>query len=420
MDLKGKKVTVVGLGRSGLAAVRLLLEKGARVSITDCQQTQQIQETARRLEHNTGIIEIQTGRHTEDLIAGRDLIVLSPGIPLDAEVVIWARKRAIPFIGEIELAFRFCPCPIIAITGTNGKTTVTTLLGEIFKDAGRKCVVCGNIGTAFSTEVLDLTQEHTVILEISSFQLESIDRFRPKAAVILNLSIDHLDRYASFEQYLEAKSRIFFNQRQDDWILLNGRDPHLRRLAVQTDAEVVYFSNNKDGPDDFNENQKAALAVSSLFAIPKELAVETCRGFKGIAHRLESLGEIGAVEFINDSKATNVDSTLWALNMINKPIILIAGGRDKGSDFSLLREKLKGKVRALVILGEAKEKIKKAFSGLVKIKTASTLSQAAEQAYALSRPGDCVLLSPMCASFDMFRDYAQRGEVFKQVIKDLV
>ncbi len=458
MDLRGKKVAVVGLGRSGVAAANLLVEKGAKVSITDCLDNQKIRENIRKLKDEKNIMNIEIGRHTEDLIVTQDLVVTSPGVPPNSLPIFWARKKGIPVIGEIELAFAFCPAPIIAITGTNGKTTVSALVGEIFCEAGRKCVVCGNIGNPFSAEVTCISKEYVVILEVSSFQLETVDKFKPKVAVVLNLSIDHLDRHTNFDEYFEAKCRIFSNQDDKDWAILNEEDPYKHTLAAKTEARVLYFGiknykhyttcsgigkyiayrplakiaknhrrtrfscKNKDLNGKlkyFNSNHFAALSICSLFDIAEGVATNTCRRFKGIEHRLEEVAKVRGVRFINDSKATNVDSTLWALNSINRPIILIAGGRDKGSDFSALREKIRNKVRAMVLLGEAKEKIEEAFQGKVLIRVATTLAQAVKVAFGLAHPGDCVLLSPMCASFDMFSDYTQRGRAFKEAVHNL-
>ena len=443
MDLRGKKVTVVGLGKSGVAACNLLGEKGAKVSITDCLDNQKTRENILKLKNKKNIVNIEIGRHTESLVKDADLIVASPGVSIHSLPFLWAKKKGIPVIGEIELAFAFCPAPIVAITGTNGKTTVTTLVGQIFKATGRKCLVCGNIGTPFSAEINHLTSEHIVILEVSSFQLETVAKFKPKVAVILNLSTDHLDRHTNFDEYLATKCRIFSKQDEEDWVLFNKEDFYKFTLATKPKAKVLYFgigkykniryhcenrkrfscSKNKElaeRPDGFNDNHLAALTISSLFAIPEAVAINTCRHFKGIEHRMEEVAEIRGVKFINDSKATNVASTLWALNSIEKPIILIAGGRDKGSDFSTLRDKVKDKVKAMILLGEAKEKIKEAFGSLVKTQVATTVSWAVESAFGLARPGDCVLFSPMCASFDMFSDYAQRGRIFKEAVKNLV
>lgn len=420
MDLKGKKVAVVGLARSGVAACNLLLEKGAKVSVTDCLDNQQIRENARNLDKRN-ISKIEIGRHTQGLIEDQDLVVVSPGVPPQAQPISWAKEKGIAVIGELELAYAFCPAPIIAITGTNGKTTVTTLIGEVFRQAGRKCVVCGNIGNPFSGEVLRVTAEDVVVLEVSSFQLETIDKFKPKVAAILNLGIDHLDRYANFEEYISAKSRIFSNQDKEDWSILNDNQVYKSALLTKTKARVLYFYKNKFKSKEFhfNENHNAAVTISSLFSIPEKLALDTCRHFKGVEHRMEEVAYIQDVQFINDSKATNVDSTLWALNFINRPIILIAGGRDKGSDFTAARDKILRNVRAIILLGEAKEKIEQAFDGLILTKLVTSLSEAVESAFSLARPGDCVLLSPMCASFDMFTDYAERGKVFKEAVKSL-
>jgi UDP-N-acetylmuramoylalanine--D-glutamate ligase len=424
MNLTDKKVTVVGLGRSGIAACNLLLTKGAKVSVTDYQDNQNIKENARILNNKEKIINIQIGRHTEDLVQGQDLIVASPGVPRSSLPISYAQKKGIPVIGEIELAFAFCPAPIIAITGTNGKTTVATLVGQIFHRAQRKCIVCGNIGNPFSSEVTNITKDHVVILEISSFQLETINKFRPKVAVILNLAVDHLDRYTNFEQYFMAKCRIFSNQKRDDWTVLNADDRYSLIMSSKTQAKVLYFSKDNNWGKmfkSFNSNYAAALTISSLFAIPEDIAIDACRYFKGIAHRLERVIESKDIEFVNDSKATNVDSTIWALNSIKKSIILLAGGKDKGGNFNMVRDYIiRGHVRAIVLFGEAKEKIKKAVQDLVLIKVVSTLEQAVKQAFNLARPGDCILLSPMCASFDMFNDYTERGKAFKQTVYNLL
>lgn len=421
MDLEGKKVTVVGLGKSGIAACNLLVGKGAKVSVSDCSDSQLIQEYLHSLDKKH-IVDIEIGRHTEALIEGQDLVVTSPGVPFNSLPLRWARAKGISVIAEIELAFAFCPAPIVAITGTNGKTTVSTLVGQIFRDAGRKCVICGNIGNPFSGELPGLTREHTVVLEVSSFQLETIDKFKPHVAVILNITNDHLDRHANFDEYFSAKCRIFSNQDQGDWAVLNEESRQRFSMSEKTKARVLYFSKDSDnssGFGNFNSNHCAALAISSLFSIPKELAFNTCRNFKGIEHRLEEVAEIKGVKFINDSKATNVDSTLWALNTITKPIILIAGGRDKGSNFAIAAEKIKERVKAAILFGEAKEKIKEACAGLVSAKLTANLEEATREAFYLARAGDCVLFSPMCASFDMFSSYAQRGRVFKQIVQGL-
>lgn len=416
MDLKDKKVTVIGLGKSGIAACNLLIDKGSKVSITDCLDNPRVRQNIRNLSKKD-IVNIEIGRHTEALIETCDLVVVSPGVPQDCLPIMWARRKNIPVISEIELAFIFCPAPIIAITGTNGKTTVATLVSQIFHEAGKKYVVCGNIGNPFSGELSQITNEHTVILEVSSFQLETIDRFKPKVAVMLNLGVDHLDRYTDTSQYFAAKSRIFSNQSEDDWAIVNRKDPECVKMAAGTKAKVLYFPDNKYiNAKHLNSNHLAALMISSLFGIPEDMAIDICFRFKGIEHRMERVAEVSGVTFINDSKATNVGSTLWALNSIKRPIILIAGGKDKGSDFTVIKEELRNKVKAMILLGEARERIKETFQDLVPIQIATTLSHAVWQAFRIARSGDCVLFSPMCSSFDMFTDFAERGRVFKEAV----
>lgn len=419
MNLKNKKVTVVGLARSGVSAAKLLLDRGAKVSITDSSDAQKIRENLALLNNAKNTVEAELGEHTERFIQGQDLVVISPGVPLDSKPIVWARENKIPVISEIELAYWFCPAEIIAITGTNGKTTVATLVGEIFREAKRKYVVCGNIGTPFSAEIPKLTKEHVVVLEVSSFQLETIDKFKPKLAAILNLSIDHLDRYADIKEYAKAKTLVFKNQTKDDWSLLNSNDPYIDFFTASTKARIAYFSKSSNGVFKLDANELAAVVISSLFSVPEELAINACRRFKGVEHRLEEVAKINRIKFVNDSKSTNVDSTLWALDAVKEPIILIAGGRDKGSDFNVIRDKLKANVRAIVLLGEAQKKIENSLKGLVVIKRTADLSQAVNKAFSLARPGDCVLFSPMCASFDMFNDYTERGKVFKQAVKSL-
>jgi len=423
MDLKNKKVTVVGLARSGIAACELLLKAGAKLNITDSSSSPKVKDYADRLRAKDGIVSVEVGQHTKKLIEGQDLIVISPGVVLDSPAICWAKEKGIPVIGEMELAFSFCRVPVVAITGTNGKTTVTTLVGEIFRAAGRKCVVCGNIGNPFSAQIDKLTKEHTVILEVSSFQLETIEHFRPYVATVLNITSDHLDRHADFDEYKKVKCRIFTNQTREDWVVINEDDPNVVFLKEKTKAQIVSFSKHKYSDscfEGFNSNHYAALSISSIFNIPQEVAINTLRNFKGIEHRIEQVAEINGIEFINDSKATNIDSTLWALEAIKKPIVLIAGGRDKGSDFTFAKQRIGRKIKAMILVGETKDKIRLAFSNSVLIKTTDDFSQAVSEAFKIARSGDCVLLSPMCASFDMFTDYKERGEVFKELVGKLV
>ncbi len=411
---KDKKVTVVGLSRSGMAASILLKSIGSRVKVTDSGNTAELKNNATLLK-DKGVKDIELGAHSEDFIRGSDLVVVSPGVNNKSPAIIWAENFKIPIISEIELGFMLCPAKIIATTGTNGKTTVTTLIGKIIEASGRRAFVCGNIGRPFCAELKNITEEDLISLEVSSFQLERIKTFKPYISVILNFTPDHLDRYQSVSDYLEAKKRIFMNQTKDDYVILNGHDNTLRKLEKEILANVRYF---KDSPE-FNPNQSAVIEVARVLGINRDVYKRVFDGFKGIEHRLEIVRDIDGIEFINDSKATNVDSAFWALRNINKPIILIAGGRDKGIDYSLIADAVKNKVRLIILIGEAREKIRLALGGLVPCVDADSLETAVRQAYSKAASGDCVLLSPMCASFDMFKNYEERGDVFKKIVKGL-
>jgi UDP-N-acetylmuramoylalanine--D-glutamate ligase len=408
---KNKRVCIIGLARSGLACASLLSELGAYVSVTDNQRNHTTVTNAAYLESQKNI-KIELGQHSPEFIKGHDLVIVSPGVPDSASPIIWAKQSGISLISEIELAGSLCPATVIAVTGTNGKTTVTTLIGKILEAKGRKVFVCGNIGTPFSEEVPKMSDSDFVSLEISSFQLEKILTFKPKIAVILNFSRNHLDRYREMPEYLEAKKRIFMNQDESDYLVLNFDDPQVKELGKNTPAKVIYFS-VKEG---LNPNQAAVLAVGSLLGIEKELCLRTFREFKGVEHRLELVTEIDGIKFINDSKATTVDSTIWALENLTQPVILIAGGREKGNDYKLISGLMQKKVKELILIGETKEKIKAALGDILSVQEAITLEEAVSKAYSKATRGCCILFSPMCKSFDMFSDYEDRGRSFKQAV----
>ncbi|MDD4940202.1 MAG: Mur ligase family protein [Candidatus Omnitrophica bacterium] len=410
---RSKNVAVAGLARSGFACAKLIEGLGARVSVTDNQSSDLTRGYADQLKQKN--IKVEIGAHTEGFIKGKDMLILSPGIPDTALPVIWARKFNVPVISEIELAWMLCPSYVIAVTGSNGKTTVTTLIGRVLEASGRKAFVCGNIGNPFCGEVEKMAAEDFVSLEISSFQLEKIRGFKPRIALILNFTRNHLDRYRDMEEYLEAKKRVFMNQDGGDYLVLNGEDPVCRGLAQGALPKTAYFSSAPGS----NPNYAAVLAVASILGIDKELCLRVFSGFKGIEHRLEDVQMINDVQFINDSKSTTVDSTLWAFKNISRPILLIAGGKDKGSDYGAVSDLIRQKARAVILIGEAKGKIKSALRGTADIKEASTLEEAVGLAYLSAKRGDCVLLSPMCSSYDMFRDYEERGRVFKKSVIDL-
>ena len=410
---KERKVLIVGLARSGLACANLLYDLGAEVYVTDNQDNTSTRLNASKIKSKE--VKIELGRHSQEFIRDKDILVLSPGVPNDAMPVIWAQQFNIPIISEIEFAWILCPATVIAVTGSNGKTTVTTLIGKILEASGRRVFVCGNIGNPFSQEIEKMKEDDFVSLEVSSFQLERIIKFKPKISVILNFSANHLDRYKNMQEYLAAKKKIFLNQDETDYLVLNRQEPVLRQLAQEANAKVVYFTQAQG----LNPNQAAVSAVGSILDIGQDLISGVFRDFKGIEHRLEFVAEVNNIKFINDSKATTVESVIWALENIHNPILLIAGGKHKGLDYSVILDLVRSKVKNVVLIGEAREKIKVAFRGFSAIEEADTLEDAVSKAFLKASPGDCVVLSPMCSSFDMFTDYEERGNVFKKAVYEL-
>ena len=410
---------MVGLARSGAAVSRLLRDLGSQVYVTDSADNDRLRLLAEDLKRRG--IYLETGGHSLDFIRNKDLVVSSPGVSNKSQALLWADELKIPVVSEIELSWSLCPATVIAITGTNGKTTVTTLLGKVLETADRRVWTLGNIGKPFAQEVMNMHSDDFVSLEVSSFQLERIIAFKPKVSVILNFTRDHLDRYGDMPEYLAAKKRIFMNQSRDDYLVLNYDQPILRGLAKESKAKVIFFNARRatqDAPH-LNPNHYAVMAVAKIFGISEARCMEVFRNFKGVEHRLEQVRTINGIEFINDSKATNVDSTVWALHTMLKPTILIAGGRDKNSDYRLISDLIKQKVKLIILIGEAREKIRTAFKGLLSIEEASSLEEATQKSFQRAQEGDCILLSPMCASFDMFSDYEHRGRVFKEIVGKL-
>ncbi len=416
MELKNKTVAIIGFNRSGQEAAKLAVRLGAKVRISDNSDNPDLKNEFEKLDLKNTLAEF--GRHTKNFITESQLVVVSPGVRLKSDPIIWAKQENIPVISEVELAFRLCPAPIVAVTGTNGKTTVTTLIGEVLRLGGKKVFVCGNIGTAFSKFVLDIKPNDLVALEVSSFQLETIDKFKPHVAVFLNFSQNHLDRHTDMEEYLTAKKRIFMNQGQDDYAVLNYAEVAVRDFAKEIKSHPIFFNCGEEDAVS-NPNYLAVLAVGKIFNIDKEKSLKLLQNFKGVEHRLEFVRNVKGVDFINDSKATTVDSAVWALKNIKKPLIMIAGGRDKNIDFTKIRDLVKDKIKEIVLIGEAREKLAKAFSSIVKIKDANSLREAVNSAFRDAEKGDCVLLCPMCTSFDMFKDFEERGRVFKKIVHEL-
>lgn len=424
-----KIATIVGLGISGFGAAILLTKNGWKVRVTEEADTPEIKERIRVLS-KAGEIKFEIGRHTRDFIAGADLVATSPGARDDAKPIVWARQLNIPVIDEIELGYRFCPAKIVAVTGTNGKSTTVTLIGEILKAGGLNAVVCGNIGTSFCEEVLRFKKDTIAVLEVSSFQLQRIANFRPYISVILNVTQNHLDRHKDFNEYLNAKLNIFKNQKKSDWAILNYEDKNLKNLARQIKPRILFFGDEKSqgllSPHGLAligihnlKNAAAAMLAGEIFKVKPEKIKEALRNFKGLEHRFEFADEIEDVRFINDSKATTVDAAMCAIRSIDKPIILIAGGRDKGSDFTVLRNLIEEKVKAIVLIGEAKRKIRTQLLGTAPMYEAKTMKEAVSLSFNLATRGDCVLLSPMCASFDMFKNFEERGDLFKTAVRGL-
>ena len=425
-----------------------LKQRGAQVTVSDSKPQEQLgEEIPVLLDHG---IAVETGGHGERTFHGQDLIVVSPGVPVDSPPLVQARALGEPVIGEIELAAQFLPKNIVAITGSNGKTTTTTLTGEIIAAGGYATHVGGNIGTPAVSLVDAARPDSIIVLEVSSFQLETIQIFRPKVAVVLNVTPDHLDRHRTFETYVDAKARIFENQQADDFAVLNGDDPVCVELAGRTPAQVFWFSRKKevqqgtfvrDGRILFRdsagqkevtlaseiplkgahnlENSLAAVCVGVLMKCVPERIRAAVHKFKAVEHRLEYVATIRGVEYYNDSKATNVDATIKALESFPANIHLILGGKDKGSDYTVLNDLLRERVKYVYTIGAAAAKIESQIKEAAETVHAESLDNAVQRASANAQPGDIVLLAPACASFDQFRNYEHRGEVFKELVHGL-
>jgi UDP-N-acetylmuramoylalanine--D-glutamate ligase len=448
MDVTNKRVLVVGLGKSGVASALFLKAHGASVTVSDTKPPDELKDEIPVLLDQG--IAVETGGHGERTFRGQDLIVVSPGVPVDSPPLIQARALGENVIGEIELAAEFFPGEIVAITGSNGKTTTTTLAGEILTAGGLSTMVGGNIGTPAISLVERASTGTIAVLEVSSFQLETIQTFRPRIAVVLNVTPDHLDRHRTFTAYTDAKARIFENQRADDFAVLNADDPTCVEMATRTRAQVFWFSRKKEvkqgayvreGQILFRdskgqreimllseiplkgahnvENVLAAVCVGALSAVDPGRIRKAVANFKAVEHRLEYVATIGSVEYYNDSKATNVDATIKALESFPANIHLILGGKDKGSDYSVLNDLLRRRVKRVYTIGAAAGKIESQIKGAAEIFHAETLENAIKRASESAQTGDIVLLAPACASFDQFRSYEHRGKVFKEVVMAL-
>jgi UDP-N-acetylmuramoylalanine--D-glutamate ligase len=438
LDIKEKIVTVIGAKRSGMALVKLITRLGGRAKLTDLGSDEHFSNEFKNFLQREKI-PVELNGHTPEFIQNSDLVVLSPGVVLHSPPVLWAKEKGIAVIGEIEFAAEFCPVPIIAVTGSNGKTTTVTLIHEVLQEAGYRSCLCGNIGLPFSECVLDLKDKDYVVLEVSSFQLEVVldpegafrktpgkseirlSGFKPHVAVVLNFSQNHLNRHKDMEEYFQAKCRIFINQDKHQFSVLNFKDPQTQNLKQTIRSQLHCF----DGPADAEKyyaadpNQLAVIEVARILNVELSVCRRIFERFKGVEHRLEKVRELDGVQYINDSKSTTIEAGRWALNSMRQPIIMIAGGKDKNLDFSVLVPLVKEKVKKMILIGEARMKIREVFSGVVSLDEAGSLKDAVAKACELAQAGDCVLLSPMCASFDMFDDYEHRGKCFKEIVHQL-
>ena len=444
-DVANKRVTVAGAARSGIAAADLLARRGAQVTLSEMRADAPETEPLRVLG-----VQLELGGHRIETFTRADLVVLSPGVPPEQAAVQAARDRGVPVIAEIELAFRWLQGRVIAITGTKGKSTTTVLTGRILETAGFKVTVGGNIGAPLSAQVSQSTPDTFHVVETSSFQLEQIDAFHPWIAVMLNFSPDHLDRHPTVDAYASAKGRIFENQQDGDWAVVNADDPAVLELARRGRARTRLFSKDRPladgtvieqgwivdrrgdradrlvplraihllGPHLVNDVMAAATVGALAGAAPPAMtaAVES---FRGLEHAMELVAEVRGVRFVNDSKATNVESALRSIESFEQNLVPIIGGKFKGGDLGLLREPLKARARAVVAIGEARPLVREALAGTVPVHEAESFGEAVARAYALAKPSGVVLLAPACASFDMFRDYAERGRRFKEEVERL-
>jgi len=448
MDFTGKLVHVIGLGSlgTGRAVARALAVRGARVVVSDSKPAEALQAEIEALE-GTGVT-ILTGEEACRGIEEAELVVPSPGVPLDIPPLLRAREAGAKIVSEIEVAYWLAPCPIIAITGTKGKTTTTALLGEMLRDAGVPALVGGNIGKPLIRLAEVAKPEHVLVAEVSSFQLEATEQFRPRVAVMLNLFPDHLDRHATMDAYQEAKARIFANQETDDTAIINRNDAGAWALRELSRARVMPYSIQQPVPEgaDLVEgwlrvqetrvcpatsvrlrgrhnlgNVLAALAAAKAIGAPLDNARLTLAHFPGVEHRLEAIGSVGEVLFVNDSQATTPPATIAALESFEERVILIAGGRSKVQDFDGLGEAIVRHRASLIVIGEAAEEIAAAArsAGVTDIAHATSLPEAVEMAYQRARPGEVILMSPACASFDMFENMSQRGRIFTETMQQL-
>ena len=448
IEVKGKKISVIGAARSGIGAAKLIKKLGGIPFVSDFSPEEKLKESLNQLEKEN--INYEFGGHS-DRVYDSALMIISPGVPNDSSVVQSARTKGIKLISEIELAYYYCKGKIIAITGTNGKTTTTSLCGHVFNTCGYKTHVAGNIGLAFSEVVLDVKEGEFVSLEVSSFQLDLIENFKPAAALILNITPDHLNRYEnSLQKYSESKQRIYKNQDEKDYLILNKDSQTVIKYLVDHKSKSFFFSLNEeqnngcfysegnvifrmDGKEAFRclrndikirgehnlANAMSVICAAKVFNLDNDGIIKGLQTFESVEHRLEFVREIDGVKYINDSKATNVDSVWYALKSFDEPILLILGGQDKGNDYEQIKPLVLQKVKKIFAIGSSAEKVYNFFHHNVKVEIEKSMQDAVKSSSKVAKSGDVVLLSPACASFDMFNNYEHRGKVFKEAVNNL-
>jgi len=447
MDFTGRKIVIIGMGKTGIATARFLGNQGAKVVVTDEKQFDQWGGEFKQI---AGEKWLEVGDYNARVLEGADMVVPSPGVPPNSDLLVEAQKKNIPVVSEIELAYWFLKVPVIAVTGTNGKTTTTTLLGEILQRSGKKVFVGGNIGTPLIEYAETSQKDDFIVAEISSFQLQWIEKFRPFIAILLNITCDHINYHGSFAEYRRVKAGIFANQTKTDWAILNAADQEQDGIADATYAQIVKFSSKdvlspgifiKDNDivlimPGFNEekyplgiinlpglhnveNVMAAIMAARLCGCSQKDIIAAVRAFSGLPHRIEFTGERNSIKFYDDSKGTNVGSVLRALETFTQPVILLLGGRDKDGDFESLKPLLKKKTRKVILFGEARNRIASLIGEDVPVLKKAGLREAIQSAYKDAQSGDVVLLSPGCASFDEFANYKDRGNFFKDVVRNL-
>ena len=447
MNLTGKKIVVIGMGKTGIAAARFLGKQGAKVIVTD---EQPVDQWSREFEQIAKEKWLEIGSYNTRILTGACIVVPSPGVPPGNDLLVEAQKKNIPVISEIEIAYRFLKVPVIAVTGTNGKTTTTTLLGEILQYSGKKTFVGGNIGNPLIEYVEGSQKDDFIVAEISSFQLQWIEKFRPFIAVLLNITCDHINYHGSFAEYRRIKTRVFANQTKADFAILNAADPEQEEMDRIINAQVIKFSSKRvlqkgifikknnivlrmpgakeeqyplsiiNLPGLHNvENVMAAIMSARICGCSQENIIATVADFRGLPHRIEFVGEKNSIKFYDDSKGTNVGSVERALETFAKPVILLLGGRDKDGDFETLKPLLAAKVKKVILFGEARNRIASLIGKDMPTLKKAKLREAIESAYKNAQPGDVILLSPGCASFDEFANYKERGNYFKDIVGNL-